>query len=219
MEEFSGIRAVRRPKRDDGRRRAGPGIFALALALAVPASETPVAAADHGAPAEHAAPQPAPPQPAPTPPPPAHRPPPPVLNGPPAAAEPHPRPRWLADPTTGRALGGYDPVAYFLNGRPTLGDPDHQLDWGGVTWFFRDEGTEAAFRDAPEIYAPLFAGRCAFAVSQGRPAEGSPHYFVVFRGRLLLFADATARAAFLLAPDRLLAEAERRWPALLADLP
>lgn len=216
MEEFSGIRATRRPKRGDVRRLAGFVLFMLAVAT----GGRSVPAADHGAPAEHGAPA-ATPAPVPPPPPPsnAHRPPPPVLDGPPAAAEPRPRPRWLADPTTGRALGGYDPVAYFLNGRPTPGDPDHQIDWGGVTWLFQDEGTEAAFRDAPETYAPLFAGRCAFAVSQGRPAEGSPRYFVVFRGRLLLFADATARAAFLLAPDRVLAEAERRWPALLADLP
>ena len=119
----------------------------------------------------------------------------------------------------GVAIGGYDPVAYFLLGRPALGDSERQLDWGGTTWLFVDEGTRAAFREAPETYAPLFGGHCAFAVAQGRPAEGSPQFFLIHRQRLLLFADAVSRAAFLLDPDHLLAEAERRWPDLLADLP
>lgn len=217
MDEFSGIRASSRPKRDETTGIAAT-VLGLALALA-PIAE----ASEHAAPADHAAPPPAATAPAPPPaePPPsvAQRPPPPTLNAPVAAAAPRPRLRWLADPTTARALGGYDPVAYFLNDRPTLGDPDRQIDWEGTTWLFQDEGTAAAFRASPEVYAPLFAGRCAFSVSQGRAAEGSPLVHLVWHGRLLLFADTTARAAFLLAPDRLLAEAERRWPALLADLP
>ena len=202
MDEFSGIRARTRPKRDETPSRA---VTLLALALLLAPSSIALAS-DHAAPAEHAAP-------------PAATEPPPALTGPVAAAEPRPRLRWLADPTTDRALGGYDPVAYFLVGRPTLGDPDRQIDWQGVTWLFQDEGTAEAFRAAPEVYAPLFAGRCAFSVSQGRAAEGSPLVHLIWRGHLLLFADTTARAAFLLAPDRLLAEARRRWPGLLADLP
>jgi len=188
----------------------------LALALIVACGDRP-RASDHAAPPAPVA-EPAPAA-APPPPPSPERPPPPKLNGPIAAPAPRARTIWLADATTGRALGGYDPVGYFLEGRPTLGDPDRQWDWQGVAWLFRDEGTLAAFRDAPEVYAPLFGGRCAFAVSQGRPAEGSPQYFLVHHGKLLLFADAPARAAFLLDPDRLLAEAERRWPAMRADLP
>jgi YHS domain-containing protein len=93
-----------------------------------------------------------------------------------------------------------------------------QLDWGGTTWWFRNEGDRAAFEKSPEVYAPLFAGRCAFAVSHGWPAEGSPLHHLVWRGKLLLFADATSRVAFLADPDRLLAEALRRWPAIAAEL-
>lgn len=219
MDEFSGNRAKARPNRDHSgrpgrrlpRRRA---VASLALALLVRPCD-PAGAAEHAVEAPPAAAPVAPTAPAPSP----ERPPPPTLNGPVAAPAPTPRAVWLVDATTGRALGGYDPVGYFLNGRPTLGDPDRQLDWQGVTWLFQDEGTLAAFRDTPEVYAPLFGGHCAFAVSQGRPAEGSPQYFLVLHGKLLLFADAPSRAAFRLDPDRLLADAERRWPAMRADLP
>ena len=131
---------------------------------------------------------------------------------------PRTRVRVLSDATTGLALGGYDPVLYFLENRAIRGDVRFQFDWSGATWWFRNEGDLAAFRAAPEVYTPRFAGRCAFAVAQGRPAEGSPLHHLVWRGRLLLFADATSRIAFLEDPDRLLAEADRRWPALAADL-
>lgn len=125
---------------------------------------------------------------------------------------------WIGNPSTGITLGGYDPIAYFLVGEPRLGSRDFELDWGGGVWQFENEADLHAFRDAPEVYAPLFGGRCAFAVANGRPTEGSPLHFVVYDGRLLLFADAVSRVAFLSAPQRLLAEAERRWPELLAEL-
>ena len=229
MHEFSGIRATARPKRDEHERdRARPRVRAALLAALLVAPgilgpAAPAAASDHAAPADAhgAAPTAAPPA-APTPPPPPPprpRPPPPKLDGPVAAPEPKPRLTFLADRTTGLALGGHDPVAYFLDGRPTLGLQSHEVDWGGTTWRFADEGSATAFRDAPAVYAPLYGGRCAFAVSNGRPTEGSPQHFVIHRGRLLLFADVASRAAFLTDPDRVFAEAERRWPALLADLP
>lgn len=196
--------------------RAARALPLVAILLA----PTPILASGggHDAPPPAAAPEPPPPPP---PPPPPRQPPPdvrPPIDGPIAAPAPKPRVRMLADPTTGIALGGYDPVLYFLDDRPGLGNDRFQTDWGGTTWWFRNEGDRAAFTAAPEVYAPLFGGRCAFAVARGWPTEGSPLFHLVWRGRLLLFADAVARVAFLSDPDRLLAEAERRWPGLAAEL-
>lgn len=221
MDQFSGIRAKRRRKRD--RRRAiaptaARGV-ALVVALALAAPEPVLASGGHDAPPPAAAapapPPPPPPPPEPRKPPPDVRPP---IDGPIAAPAPKARVRFLADAATGVALGGYDPVLYFLDDRPRMGTAHFQTDWGGTTWWFVNEGDLAAFRAAPEVYAPAFAGRCVFAVARGWPAEGSPLHHLVWRGRLLLFADATSRVAFLADPDRLLAEAERRWPTIAADL-
>lgn len=222
MDHFSGIRAKTRLNRETiaptgtaVRRRAA----AVALAAALCAPGPAFASGGHDAPppaaAAPAVPSPPPPPPAPRQPPPDVRPP---IEGPIAAPAPKARVPFLADTGTGVALGGYDPVLYFLEDRAELGRDRHQLDWGGTTWWFRNEGDLAAFRADPEVYAPLFAGRCAFGVAQGRPAEGSPLHHVVWRGKLLLFADAVARRAFLEAPDRLLAEAQRRWPAMAMEL-
>ncbi len=227
MDEFSRIRAKTRRNRGHPLDSAPFGIVSslrtaraasLAALAALFVAPPALASGGHGDPPPAAAPA-EPPPPPPPPPPPRPKPPPPQLNGPIAAPEPKPRLRWIADRITGTALGGYDPVAYFFGNGPRLGSRDHQYDWSGTTWQFVDVGSLAAFRDAPEVYAPRFGGRCAFAVANGRPTEGSPRHWLIVDGRLLLFADTVSRAAFLQDPGRLLAEAERRWPALLADLP
>lgn len=224
MDQFSGIRAKTRRKRDarDGGRPTASGLAgtfaALVLALALLAPAPLLASGGHGAPPPAAAPEPPPPPP---PPPEPRKPPPdvrPPIDGPIAAPAPKARVRYLAEPATGVALGGYDPVLYFLEDRPVMGVARFQYDWGGTTWWFKNEGDLSAFRTTPEVYAPRFAGRCAFAIARGRPAEGSPLHHLVWRGRLLLFADATSRVAFLADPDRLLAEADRRWPAIAQEL-
>jgi len=219
MDEFSRIRAKTRRNRGT---HLLSRVFSLAAALSI-AVLAPISAAlasgGHGdapPPAEAKPPEPPPPPP---PPPPRPRLPPPVLNGPIAAPAPKPRLIWLADRNTGLALGGYDPVAYWVDHHPRMGSRDLQLEWGGTTWQFASQGNLDAFRADPEVYAPLFGGRCAFAVANGHPTEGSPISFIVWRDKLLLFADPVSRTAFLEDPDRLLGEAERRWPALLDDLP
>lgn len=215
MDEFSRIRAKTRRNRGSLFLCC---LFSTILALDLPLS--PSASANSGHDAPPAAASEKPPEPPPPPPtPPRPRTPPPVLKGPIAAPAPKLRMIWVSDPNTGLAIGGYDPIAYFLEGRPRLGSRDFQLDWGGTTWQFANQGDRDAFRADPQVYAPLFGGRCAFAIANGHPAEGSPGHFLIWKNKLLLFADAVSRAAFLEAPDRLFAEAERRWPGLLADLP
>jgi hypothetical protein len=126
---------------------------------------------------------------------------------------------FVMDTFTGLALGGNDPVAFFVDGHPRLGSPDHELDWGGTTWQFLNEGNLDAFKQNPEIYAPRFGGRCAYALSQGLYVEGMPQFFVIHRDRLYLFANAGYRAAFLTNPDALADEAARQWPILTRGQP
>ena len=38
--------------------------------------------------------------------------------------------------TKSGAIKGYDPVAYFTDGKPVKGKPDIVFDWHGATWHF-----------------------------------------------------------------------------------
>ena len=52
------------------------------------------------------------------------------------------------------AVGGYDPVAYFSEGRAMEGKRDITWTWKGVTWRFASEKNRDAFKAKPEAYAP-----------------------------------------------------------------
>lgn len=101
------------------------------------------------------------------------------------------------DTPSGFALHGYDPVAYQLLGRATPGRPDYELVHGGAVWRFASAANREAFRDAPDVYEPAFAGFDATGVADGRAVESDPHLFAVIDSRLYLFRTAENRRRFV----------------------
>src|SRR5690242_15928525 len=65
------------------------------------------------------------------------------------------------------AIMGYDPVAYFTDGRPVKGSPEISQSWLGATWHFASTQHRDAFKSAPMRYAPQYGGFCAGSVSVG----------------------------------------------------
>lgn len=119
----------------------------------------------------------------------------------------------VADPATGVALFGYDPVAYFTDGRPTPGSRLIEAEWAGSAWRFSNEANRAAFLSAPEVYAPRYGGYDPLSVAKGFAAAGHPLLFVIRGDRLYLFRTAADRDAFS-GPG----EADRAWPVVDAGL-
>ena len=124
----------------------------------------------------------------------------------------------MVDAHTGLAISGFDPVAYFTDGKPEPGRSGLELNLGGAVWQFRNEGNRAAFAEHPDVYAPRFGGYDPVAIARGVSVPGHPLIWAVVGERLYLFYDVEARAAFLADPGRLLVAAERKWPALAKDL-
>lgn len=58
----------------------------------------------------------------------------------------------------GLAIKGYDPVAYFVKGKPVKGKMEFETEWGGAKWRFSDAESLARFTSEPEKYAPQFGG-------------------------------------------------------------
>jgi hypothetical protein len=65
---------------------------------------------------------------------------------------------------------------------------------------------------------PRFGGHDAVAAARGVAVPGNPHLWFIAAERLYLFHNRKARAAFAADPDRVIAAAERKWPALLRTL-
>jgi hypothetical protein len=126
--------------------------------------------------------------------------------------------RTVANRHTGVAIHGFDPVAYFVDGAPSLGQVGLEYRFAGVTWRFRNEGNLAAFAANPQVYVPRFGGHDPIAAARGVGTPGHPQLWVIARDRLYLFYSAQAREAFVDNPDKAIAAAEEQWPQVLRTL-
>ncbi|MCV0429367.1 MAG: twin-arginine translocation pathway signal protein [Roseibium sp.] len=115
---------------------------------------------------------------------------------------------FVPDPITGYAIGGHDPVSYFVDGYPRKGDRKHEYKWGGVEWIFVNEGNMAAFARDPEAYAPRYAGCGGFALSEGFATAGSPFIYAVVEGRLVFFHSVVNRFLFVVNGSQLTQDAQ-----------
>jgi hypothetical protein len=120
---------------------------------------------------------------------------------------------------SGIAIEGFDPVAYFVQGRPVRGVEDFEAGEAGAVWRFHNEGNRAFFVAHPEIYGPQFGGYDPTDVARGVTFAGNPRFWVISGERLYLFGLEAHRDAFAADPDRFLNQAHARWPALQQNLP
>jgi hypothetical protein len=120
--------------------------------------------------------------------------------------------------TTGLAISGFDPVAYFTEGKAIFDRPEIELNMDGAVWRFTNEGNRGAFASHPDVYAPRFGGYDPLAIGRGRSVQGHPLIWAVAGQRLYLFYSEQARTAFLPDPGRIIETAERKWPDLARTL-
>lgn len=113
------------------------------------------------------------------------------------------------------AVGGYDSVAYFTEGRPVKGDRQYALKHAGAEWRFVSAANRDTFAAAPQRYAPQYGGYCAWAVAQGYTASGDPQYWKIVDGKLYLNYDAAVQAKWERDIPGFIGNADRQWPAVL----
>jgi YHS domain-containing protein len=126
--------------------------------------------------------------------------------------------RVVVDWHTGLAIAGYDPVAYYTDGKPLTGRPEFELRYAGAVWRFCNSGNRAAFAAQPEIYMPQFGGYDPLGVAHGVAVAGNPNVWLITGERLFLFYDQARRQAFAVDGARIFATAERKWPELVQTL-
>jgi YHS domain-containing protein len=115
----------------------------------------------------------------------------------------------------GRAIRGYDPVAYFTEGKAVEGSSDHEVEWNGATWRFASAENAETFRADPEAYAPQYGGYCAWAVSQGKTASVDPEQWHIENGKLYLNYNADVQKTWLSDIPGFVEKADANWPTVL----
>lgn len=87
---------------------------------------------------------------------------------------------------SGLAIDGYDPVAYFTEGRAVPGNPSIEFTWNGTRYRFSTAANRERFEKDPAAYVPQYGGFCAYAVSRGYTASVDPDAWAVVDGKLYL---------------------------------
>ena len=116
----------------------------------------------------------------------------------------------------GVAIRGYDPVAYFKDGKATRGKAEHVAQYKGATWRFASAENKATFEADPAKYEPVYGGYCAYGVAQGYLVKIDPNAWAIKDGRLYLNYDAGVQATWAKDPLGYIKKANARWPKLIA---
>jgi YHS domain-containing protein len=114
----------------------------------------------------------------------------------------------------GLALSGYDPVAYFTEGRAVAGSAALTASHDGGTYRFATAAHRTAFLAEPARYLPQFGGFCAYGVSRNYKVKIDPEAWHIEGGRLYLNYDKAVQAKWREDIPGYIARAERNWPAL-----
>ncbi len=114
----------------------------------------------------------------------------------------------------GVAIQGYDPVAYFTDGKPVEGDPKFTSKYKGAIFQFASAAHRDSFKANPAKYAPQFGGYCAYAAASGSKASVNPEAFTVVNNKLYLNYSKPVRYVWSLDTQTNIVKAEQNWPKI-----
>lgn len=105
-------------------------------------------------------------------------------------------PRASDSDTSPLAIRGYDPVAYFTEGRASPGAAEFEYTWDGYRYRFVSAANLELFKADPLHYAPQFEGTCAMALVLGYQDEADPENWLISDNKLYLFKGTKGPSRF-----------------------
>jgi YHS domain-containing protein len=86
-------------------------------------------------------------------------------------------------------VSGYDPVAYFTDGKPVRGSGFHVTVVEGVTYALASAEHKKLFEANPQKYLPVYGGYCAYGAGVGKKFVADPEVWKIVEGKLYLNLD------------------------------
>jgi YHS domain-containing protein len=129
-----------------------------------------------------------------------------------ATAGPQKSPVPAVNTADGIGVKGYDPVAYFVAGRPIAGVDLYIYRWTGVTYRFASTEDREKFIADPDKYLPQYGGYCAYAMSINRIADIDPSRWAIVNNKLYLNNNYLSFHLWSLDKSGNIAAADHYWP-------
>ncbi len=114
----------------------------------------------------------------------------------------------------GIALKGHDPVAYFADGRSTMGSDRYTASVEGATYHFASANHRDQFVADPAKYTALYGGFCALGVTRSMKITGDPAAWKIVDGKL--YINSSPKALVMWSEDipGNIKMANEAWPAI-----
>ncbi|GLR70969.1 YHS domain-containing (seleno)protein [Agaribacter marinus] len=109
------------------------------------------------------------------------------------------------------AIKGYDPVAYFTEAKPVLGNAQYTAQYNGATYHFASAKHQSLFTGNPMKYAPQYGGYCAFGVSKEKKYDTDPMAWAIVDDKLYLNLNEKVQGRWVLNKEELIVEANDIW--------
>ena len=119
------------------------------------------------------------------------------------------------------SISGYDPVAYFTDGKPVQGKAEFESVWRKLRWRFASGEHRDLFIKDPQRYAPQYDGYCAMGVSNEAAAHKDtvdPEAWTIVDGKLYLVHNTYWLEQWREKAAEYIKKADKDWQAV-ADLP
>lgn len=113
---------------------------------------------------------------------------------------------------SGKAIRGYDPVAYFTESKPVKGNDKLMYKWNNANWYFSSQKNLDLFKANPEKYAPQYGGYCAFGLSNGYKAPTDADAWTIDNGKLYLNYNLDVRKEWNKDRQQRIEKADKNWP-------
>jgi enamine deaminase RidA (YjgF/YER057c/UK114 family)/YHS domain-containing protein len=115
------------------------------------------------------------------------------------------------------SISGYDPVAYFTDGKPVQGKTEFEYLWHKLRWRFASGEHRELFAKNPDGYAPQYDGYCAMAAAAGEAAHKDtvdPEAWAIVDGKLYLTHVSQAMEWWQQNPAEYIKKADENWAAV-----
>ncbi|WP_276485540.1 YHS domain-containing (seleno)protein [Paraflavitalea pollutisoli] len=117
----------------------------------------------------------------------------------------------------GKAIKGYDPVAFFKVAMPVKGIDSFSYTYKGAQWQFCSRENLEAFKANPEAYAPQYGGYCAYGTAEGHKAPTQTDTWTIINNKLYFNYNSKVKQSWLKDTTHLIEKADRQWPAVKAQ--
>jgi hypothetical protein len=116
--------------------------------------------------------------------------------------------------TDGKAIQGYDAVAFFKESRAVKGFDSLSYMYKDAQWLFSSSVNLDAFKTDPGHYVPQYGGYCAYGTAEGHKAPTQTDTWTIVNDKLYFNYNMKVKQAWIKDQPALIEKADRQWPVV-----